>query len=854
MYHDGYSPRDIVDERAVSPSAAGPPVAGPPTLSAHQDLGWYALNEHSRDTESAADGPSIAAQNPGPPLETCAGGGLEAEILIEQAAVDRAYHQLISMRQSAIDVVRHHHDLSRSTTGQARVEWESLLALTDQRLHHLELGGASLCFGRLNMIDGETYQVGRLSVLDDAGDPLVVDWRAPAAEPFYRATGLDPMGLIRRRHLLTRGRAVVGIDDEVFDLGRAADGSLSVVGEGALLAALERSRSGRMGDIVATIQTEQDVIIRAPIPGILIVQGGPGTGKTAVALHRAAYLLYTNRQRLEDAGVLVIGPNRTFLRYIEQVLPSLGESGVELLTIDAVAARVRSVAPETPAAERLKGDHAMVGVIAKAVRDRQRPLPRDLVVPYGARNLRLARHELARLVEGVASRSGTHNGRRKTFANRLRRALWRQQRRLIEQRLAGLNSGPGTGGLDPEDLLDGTESAAAAMERAERSFLESIGQVPEVRAALERMWPVLTPEELLNDLFGSAGLLRLATAGVLSEDERALLARPRSRPLQSAAWTSADLALLDEAAVLLGPLPSSRRRRGQVREDLRWAMEDTVGDIALQTGELDQTMRRQLIDRLATREAAANYEEEDDGAPAVYGHVIVDEAQDLSPMQWRMVARRCTIGSMTIVGDLGQASRPGSIRSWDQALAELPVRRQPRTAELTVNYRTPAEIMDLAARVLAVTDPGVDPPRSVRRSGVEPRIVTSAAEQLVAETVAHVARVGGELGEGKIAVIAPRRLVSEIRRALPAELLEAAARDRGDVLSARVGVFSAVEAKGLEFDAVVLVEPAEVAGGSGSAIEVQAGLRGLYVALTRATRFLTIVHVSPLPPGLAPLL
>ncbi|MFN0030141.1 MAG: HelD family protein [Acidimicrobiales bacterium] len=813
------------------------------------------MNEHPRDAAPVAEGPSLAAQSHRPPLEPCAVGGIEAEIAIEQQAVDRAYHQLISMRQSAIDVVRHHHDLSRSTTGQARVEWESLLALTDQRLHHLELGGASLCFGRLNLQDGETYQVGRLSVLDDAGDPLVVDWRAPAAEPFYRATGLDPMGLIRRRHLLTRGRRVVGVDDEVFDLGRAADGSLSVVGEGALLAALERSRSGRMGDIVATIQAEQDVIIRAPIPGILIVQGGPGTGKTAVALHRAAYLLYTNRQRLEDAGVLVIGPNRTFLRYIEQVLPSLGESGVELLTIDGVADRVRSVAPESPAAERLKGERRMVGVIAKAVRTRQRPLPGELVVPYGARNLRLPRAELARLVEGVASRSGTHNAHRRTFANRLRRALWRQQRRLIEQRLAGLTGGAGAGAgiVDPEDLLDGAESAAAAMERAERNFLETIGQVPEVRAALERMWPVLTPEDLLNDLFGSPGLLRLATAGVLTENERELLARPRARPLSAARWTSADLALLDEAAVLLGPLPSSRRRRGPLREDLRWAMEDTVGDIALQTGELDHTMRRQLIDRLATREAVANQEDEDDGTPAVYGHVIVDEAQDLSPMQWRMVARRCTIGSMTIVGDLGQASRPGSIRAWDQALSELPVRREPRTAELTVNYRTPAEIMDLAARVLAVTDPGVEPPRSVRRSGTDPRLVTSTAQQLVADTITLVTRMGRELGEGKIAVIAPRRLVAPIRGALQPELLEAGEHDHGDVLSARVGVFSAVEAKGLEFDAVVLVEPAEVAAANASEIETQAGLRGLYVALTRATRFLTIVHAEPLPPGLAPL-
>ena len=245
------------------------------------------------------------------------------------------------MRQSALDVVRHHQQLGQLNSSQARVEWESLLALTDQRLQHLELGGASLCFGRLDRVGGESFQIGRLSILDEAGDPLVVDWRAPAAEAFYQATGRNPMSLVRRRHLLTKGRTVVGIDDELFDLAEADESHLEILGEGALLATLERSRTGRMTDIVATIQAEQDQIIRAPLPGVLIVQGGPGTGKTAVALHRAAYLLYANRQRLEDSGVLVVGPNRTFLRYIEHVLPSLGESGVELQTVDQLYGRLR---------------------------------------------------------------------------------------------------------------------------------------------------------------------------------------------------------------------------------------------------------------------------------------------------------------------------------------------------------------------------------------------------------------------------------------------------------------------------------------------------------------------------------
>lgn len=836
------------------------------TAAGSEHLGWYALKNDPQDgtevyehTARAAQGTSATgngrdrgASQPASHHELAAGaerdgdpGGdgepsaLEREIRREQAAVDRAYHRLITMRESALDVVRHHRELGSITSGQARVEWESLLALTDQRLHHLELGGASLCFGRIDREEGETYQVGRISVLDEHGDPLVIDWRAPAAEPFYRATGRNPMGLVRRRHLLTRGRTVIGIDDEVFDLDRANATNLPVVGEGALMAALERSRTGRMGDIVATIQAEQDEIIRAPIPGVLIVQGGPGTGKTAVALHRAAYLLYTNRQRLEDAGVLVIGPNRTFLRYIEQVLPSLGESGVELVTIDSLAPRVRQVSPEPPELERLKGDVRMVRVIAKAVADRQRPLAEDLVVPYGARNLRVHRSELARIVSQVASRQGTHNARRATFARRLKRALWHQQRRIIEQRLTRLPAElplDADDGLDPLDVI---QSAALTLQREEETFMGAIGQVPQVRAALERMWPALTPEELLNDLFGAPGLLRLATKAVLSAEERDLLARPRTKDATAVAWTSADLALLDEAAVLLGPLPSARRRRaGRVREDARWMMEDTVGDIALQTGELDQNMRRALIDRLTERELAALGDDDDDGTPAVYGHVIVDEAQDLSPMQWRMIARRCTIGSMTVVGDLGQASRPGAIASWDEALAQLPVRRTPRTALLTVNYRTPAEVMDVAAGVLAVTDPGIEPPRSVRRSGAVPRFTRSSAERILTDAVDHVARLRSELGEGTIAVIAPDSLQVGLRQLIGGRA------EGSDVLDAPVGVFTAVEAKGLEFDAVVLVEPALVAGAT------SAGLRGLYVALTRATRFLSVVHSMPLPAGL----
>ncbi|MPY93437.1 MAG: AAA family ATPase [Acidimicrobiia bacterium] len=774
-------------------------------------------------------------------------GSLDAQIRAEQDAVDRAYERLDEMRRTALDVVRHNRGLGEVRSSQSRVEWESLLALTDQRLQHLELGGAALCFGRVDRVDGETYQIGRLSVLDERGDPLVVDWRAPAAEPFYRATGLNPMGLVRRRHLLTRGRVVVGLDDEVFDLDQADADRLEVVGEGALLAALERSRTGRMGDIVATIQSEQDVIIRAPFPGILVAQGGPGTGKTAVALHRAAYLLYTNRQRLEDAGVLVVGPNRTFLRYIEHVLPSLGESGVDLVTIDTLYGRSRATGVDPGETERVKGDARMAEVLANAVSDRERPLAGNLEVPYGSTRLRVPQGELRRIVDQVRQRKGTHNARRQVFVTRLRRSLWNDYRRQLERRLVPTDDAALEGTDVDDDLLeaarDTRESSRAVVEREEERFVSSILAVPEVRAALERMWPLLTPEQLLHDLYGAPALLRLATRGVLTERERDALHRARSTRAEQVSWTSADLALLDEAAMLLGQLPQRARRRQQLREGTRWAIETVVGDIALQTGDLDAEMQRALVQRLTQREEATLEPEDEESWPPAYGHVIVDEAQDYSPMQWRTIARRCPVGSMTIVGDLGQASRAGSISSWDQALAQLPQRREPRLLELTINYRTPAEVMDLAAAVLAETDPGLVPPRSVRHGGATPVFAHLEDEaDLAPEVVEHVRRLHSELGEGKIAVLAPGRLIEPLRAALLARPgLDVDRRTGADPLEAAVVVFTPVEAKGLEFDAVVLVEPIELAGDRVS------GMRCLYVALTRATRFLAVLHHGPLP-------
>jgi DNA helicase IV len=362
------------------------------------------------------------------------------------------------------------------------------------------------------------------------------------------------------------------------------------------------------------------------------------------------------------------------------------------------------------------------------------------------------------------------------------------------------------------------------------------------------MWPVLTAEELLHDLYGAPALLRLATRGILDDTERDALARPRSTAVALVNWTGADLALLDEAFTLLGPVPARTRRRqtAQLREGARWMIEETIDDIALQTGDLDPEMRRTLMQRLTDREEALLHDEEDDGEPVVFGHVIVDEAQDCSPMQWRVIARRCPTGSMTIVGDLGQASRPGAIRSWSEALDQLPVRREPRQLELTVNYRTPTEIMEVASAVLATTDPGLEPPRSVRRSGALPRFTRVASTDVLAGEVAdHVARLHSELGEGKIAIIGPPSLLGALRAAVRARG-DVDVSEGGDPLEATVALFTPTEAKGLEFDAVVLVEPAEMAG------DTPAGLRSLYVALTRATRFLAVVHHDPLPAPLRP--
>ena len=747
---------------------------------------------------------------------------VEDELRAEQAFVDRAYERLDAMRADAQAMMDAVLDLGRGGTFQSRTERDVIVRTSLARLEQLDIGDQALTFGRIDReVDEapggghapavESFHIGRLAVHGSDHEPLVVDWRAPVAEPFYRATGRDPLGLVLRRHLGVEGRRVLSVEDEYFSGAGGPAGGIATVAPGAadeegpaaglivgdvplggpaaLLAALDRSRSGQMSDIVATIQAEQDEIIRSPLPGVLVVQGGPGTGKTAVALHRAAYLLYTHRFPLERQGVLVVGPNPLFLRYIDQVLPSLGETGVTLSTVAGLVPEIRVRADEPAEVARLKGDIRMAKVVSRAVRTRQRPLATDAIIPYGALLLRITAAESREIVESARRRPGSHNARRRLVEQAVVRLL--ADRAQQSQQRLGLDA---TG---PVVSFPGFEApeAAADGELDLEDFTRKVRRVPEFAHALDRMWPKLSPHELLHDLFGAPPLIAAAAGGVLTADEQRLLRRPRSASFDEVGWTVADAALVDEARHLLGP-----RNGGQ-----------------------------------------------EDAQPS-YGHIVVDEVQDLSPMQLRMLARRSLSGSMTVVGDIAQATSPAASQSWGEVLAHLPARRPPRVVELTVSYRTPAEVLDVAARVLAVAAPDLVPPRAVRRVGAEPEIVAvTSPAGLAAGVVAATRGAVAAAGAGRTAVLAPEDLVGTVTAALAgAGMAPVDPRNAGRAaLAAPLVVLGVEGANGLEFDAVVVVEPAVIAG------ETTRGLRTLYVALTRPTRHLAVVHARPLPAALA---
>jgi len=720
-------------------------------------------------------------------------------------------------------------------TPQALTERDAAAAMYTDRLAALRAAEHGLAFGRLDADDGERHYVGRIGLLDESHEyePLLMDWRAPAARPFYTATAASPEGMRRRRHLRTRRREVVAIDDEVLDLAdaHAASQSSGLTSEAALLAAVGAHRTGRMSDIVATIQAEQDSIIRSKPSGVLVVQGGPGTGKTAVALHRAAYLLYTHRDRLARRGVLVVGPNPTFLRYIGQVLPSLGETSVVLGTVGQLFPGLDARRQEPAATAAVKGRAEMAGVIAAAVRNRQE-LPRrpiELVVEQ----------QRVRLDRDIANQARTRARRSRRPHNEAKRIFHREAVRLLAQQVA--QSLGGRGLLDAADLSD---------------IRDELAESRPLTRELDTLWPTLSAEQLLTELFADPRRLH-SVARRLPVADRDLLVRaaPADDMAPGLRWTPADVPLLDEAAELLGDDGSeaAAREAEALREEVAYAQ--GVLDVLDLEEDLDPELLRATdivdADRLAERQRARRYDSTADRAAAdrewTYGHVIVDEAQELSPMAWRLIMRRCPSRSMTLVGDIAQTGDLAGASSWGEVLSPYVANRW-RLEQLTVNYRTPSEIADVADDVLTVIEPGLTPPRSVRSTGMPPRAIrVDGAAELDDEVAKVLAEEAGAVGEGRTAVLTPSARVPALR-----ERLLGAPPDPGpdtpdgppdpDVdLTSPVVVLPISSAKGLEFDAVVVVEPAELLA------ESPRGANDLYVAITRSTQRLAVVHAAPLP-------
>lgn len=703
---------------------------------------------------------------------------------------------------------------------QAKVQKEALLRAHSRRTFWLAVGDQPLVFGRVDLTDEGMFHIGRVGVNDEAGDRILVDWRAPVAECFYRATQSEAMGLRRRRHLVCRGQRVVALDDEVMGKPVLGNG-LVLMGEAALMASMQRSRTGRMGDIVPTIQREQDAIIRSPLDKLLIVQGGPGTGKTVVALHRAAYLLYSYRQRLKGRSVLLVGPNPVFMRYIEDVLPSLGEHQVKLVTPGAVVEGITATRSDLPNRSRVMGDPRMVQLIAAAVGRLQRPLVKDVVVWHESMPLRISVDESARMIDTVRAKAQLHNPSRRLLQDLVLHHLYGRLREQSPDQGLPDSSAPmanGEGGVHPEVS----------------AYFDALAEDPRVVATLEAMWPVKKARTLFRELFSSPPELEQACAGLFSGDEMRLLLREGGAQL-----SAEDVAILDEIDAQLGPLPTPAQvldtdEHDEIKRELvRQALAD------LEYMVLDKDMKADVAD-VVERNFEEEFAPEDRTAELTtqeYSHIIVDEAQELSPMQWRMISRRCPSGSMTVVGDLGQSSGPWGVDSWDEVIEHFPQARESEVMTLSINYRTPSEVMDVASKMLRSSGVTIEPPRSVRSSGSLPRFVHSTAS-MRGEGLRSLLKDPQARADGKTAILVPGTLLDEILEALDDDLERNASED---VLDAPVAVFTVDEARGLEFDSVIIIEPAQIVA------EHSNGIRALYVAMTRTTKQLHVLHSQPLP-------
>lgn len=763
--------------------------------------------------ERATTVPSSTAPSSAVPSRAVA-----SEVARERAVVHGLYDRLDRTREAVrteLDAVRRH---DPGSGHQARSERDAFARMYEDRLAQLRDVEDRLVFGRLELdpVDGvaAVHYIGRLGLRDEDFRPVLLDWRVPQASPFYQATAATPLGARFRRHLHTRGRDVVAIDDEVFDralLDRvAADDDRALQGEGALMAALTAQRTGRMHDIVATIQAEQDRIIRAPIRGALVVQGGPGTGKTAVALHRAAYLLYTHRDRLSTAGVLVVGPSRSFLEYIEAVLPSLGETGVVMASIGTLFPGVDASAEDAQEVARLKGGLEMVRLLARAVKSRQIVPTQDQEATIGRWRGVIPAELVHRAMQRAWDSHKPHNVARVTFNKAAIRAI------------ADLIDGPATGDRD----LD-----------ADRAMLiDDIRSSHDVRVILNTAWLPLTPQKLLQDLYARPNWLASLTQR-WTPQRRALLLRARDAP-----FTVSDVPLLDEAAELLGEVavvdPRTAERQRQQRRDLENA-EQAIRNMQVE-GLVDARSLAAAFADAGPRPVAAERAVAD--RTWTFGHIVVDEAQELSPMQWRMLVRKNPLKSFTIVGDVAQVSSAAGASDWGSMLSPI-FRDAWQLEELTVNYRTPARISGVAEAMADAAGVPVTPTRAVR-TGDWPVVVdrVAGADAIVPAVAEAVERVLDD-SEGTVAVIVAGGAVEAVADALRSAVPGAV--DRGALgLRRRVAVLTPTEAKGLEFDVAVVVEPADI---------VEAAARGagaLYVAMTRPTQRLVIVAARPLPAGI----
>jgi len=662
----------------------------------------------------------------------------DPEVAAEQEALDRALSSLEAMRQRAEKLLQ---DLVAA--GSPDLDYVAALA---RRVSLLADSPRPLLFGRIDEEDGPTWRIGRRHVEDARSDPVVIDWRAPVAVPFYRASAKNALGLSRRRQIMVDRAAVIAVADDLFgDLGDDAS-TTRLRGGDALLAELERARTGEMLDIVATIQAEQDEIIRAPLQQLLTVQGGPGTGKTAVGLHRAAFLLY-NHPELTREGVLVLGPSRAFLRYIAQVLPALGEEAVVQTTIGDIAPKAKVRTDEPMAVRRMKADPRMGELLRRALDGRRRPLAEDVSLRVRFARATLGREQVNDLVASIVARPGPYKSGRLALRSRL----------VSEARRAFRSSG--------------RLGADEAWFEGELTASDEFGDL------LHTLWPSISPTTLVRDLLSSREQLERYAAGLFSADEWPLLLRGRGSSVSSTAWSVDDLALLDEATFLTG------------------------------------------------------------GRSRSYGHIVVDEAQDLTPMQLRMIARRAPSGSVTILGDLAQATGPWTYADWGEVRCHLPDAAPSQHDELTVGYRAPGRVLDFASRLLPFAAPGIGPTTSIRPGRTDPTVRLVGESELAAAAVEEAISLSQD--HGLVAVVVPEDLVPEVTRSARRDsrfgLLER------DAMARPITIVPAPASKGLEFDAVVVVEPAAIAG------DDSRGLRLLYVAMTRPIQHLSIVHAKPLP-------